>query len=145
MQLTSRPSNEAEEIERAEQAVELSKRELNRRLELARRSGEHLLAQYRDRLKPLAIVAAAAVGVVAVGVLVVTAVRRHRGRGGWLSPANSQPSRLGQVLKTAGIWLLRRALTYAAQQLIEHTAASASAMTPQPAPAPGPRLPLAAQ
>lgn len=100
-------TDEADELLRAELAVEQSRAELNRSLRRVNQSGERLLNRVRAELKPGMVVAAVAVGAIAVTGAVVALARRSRRRNNWFAP--EPPSTLGAVAKTVGLWALRLA------------------------------------
>jgi hypothetical protein len=106
MQVATKPSNETDELAQAELAVERSKRELTRRLYLARRSGERLVHSYGAKLVPIAVLTVVAVGAT---VAVTAALRQRRRAGRWSSPGNSGSS-VAPALKAVGLWALRLAV-----------------------------------
>jgi len=108
-------TNEADELLRAELNVKESRAELARSLRQVGQTGENLLRRAQAELKPGLVIAAAVVGAVAVTGAVVVITRRRRQRP-WLAP--QQPSTLGVVAKTVGLWALRLAARSAAQALV---------------------------
>lgn len=100
-------NNDADELLRAELAVERSRAELNRSLQRASQSGEQLLHRVRAELKPGLVIGAAAVGAVALTGVAVALARRTRRTNHWFQP--QQASALGAVAKAVGIWALRLA------------------------------------
>jgi hypothetical protein len=100
-------TNDADEVRKAELAVEESRAELNRSLRRVSESGEHLLNRVRAEIKPGLVIAAAAVGAVAVTGAVVALARRSRRKSHWF--AAPPPSTLGVVAKSVGLWALRLA------------------------------------
>ena len=99
-------TNDADELQRAELAVEESRAELNRSLRRVSQTGEQLLKQVRAEIKPGMAIAAAAVGAVVVTGAAIALVRRSR-RSHWF--AAQPPSTLGVVAKSVGLWALRLA------------------------------------
>ena len=100
-------TNDADELRRAELAVEQSRAELNRSLRRVSQSGEQLLNRVRTELKPGLVIAAAAVGAVAVTGAAIALARRSRKKSQWF--AAQPPSTLGVVAKSVGLWALRLA------------------------------------
>ena len=100
-------TNDADELQRAELAVEESRAELNRSLRRVSQTGEQLLKQVRAEIKPGMAIAAAAVGAVVVTGAAIALVRRSRRRSHWF--AAQPPSTLGVVAKSVGLWALRLA------------------------------------
>jgi hypothetical protein len=100
-------TNDADELRRAEVAVEESRAELNRSLRRVSQSGEQLLNRVRAELKPGMVIAAAAVGAVALTGAAVALARRSRRKRVWF--AAQPPSTLGVVAKSVGLWALRLA------------------------------------
>ena len=114
---TMRTANtETDELLEAEIAVEQSPAELNRSLRRVSQSSEQLLNRVRAELKPGLVIAGVVVGAAALtGVAVAVArsrARKHR----WLAP--EQPSTLGVLAKTVGLWGLRLAARGAARALV---------------------------
>jgi hypothetical protein len=109
-------TNEADELLRAELAVEQSKADLNRSLRRVSRSSERLLNRVSAELKPGMVIAGVVVGVVALTGVTVALVRSRGRKPRWLEP--HQPSALGVVAKTLGLWALRLAARSAAQALV---------------------------
>lgn len=109
-------TNEADELLRAELAVEQSKAELNRSLRRVSQSSERLLNRVRAELKPGLVIAGVVVGAVALTGVVVALARRRSPGARWLAP--ERPSALGVLAKTAGLWALRFAARSAAQALV---------------------------
>jgi hypothetical protein len=100
-------TNDTEELRRAELAVEESRAELNRSLRRVSQSGEQLLNRVRAELKPGVVIAAAAVGAVALTGAAVALARRSRRKSHWF--AAQPPSTLSVVAKSVGLWALRLA------------------------------------
>lgn len=113
---TMHTTNEADELLRAELAVEQSKADLNRSLRRVSRSSERLLNRVSAELKPGMVIAGVVVGVVALTGVTVALVRGRGRKHRWLEP--QQPSALGVVAKTLGLWALRVAARSAAQALV---------------------------
>jgi hypothetical protein len=109
-------TNEADELLKAELAVEQSKADLNRSLRRVSRSSERLLNRVSAELKPGLVIAGVVVGVVALTGVTVALVRGRSRRAVWLTP--ERPSVLGTVAKTLGLWALRFAARSAAQALV---------------------------
>jgi len=109
-------TNEADELLRAELAVEESRAELTRSLRQVGKSSENLLHRVQAELKPTIVIAAAVVGAVAVTGALVALARRGRHHRGWLMP--QQPSALGVAAKAVGLWALRLAARSVAQALV---------------------------
>jgi len=135
------PMNGIDEIALAEAQVQKHKAELSRSLHEAATSGKELMQQVRHELKPAlqtALVVAGAAALVSAAVIVVE--RRRRRSAGWLAP--QQPSALGTLAKTAGIWALRLLAKRVAQELVSRLEdpsakpARATAPTPRTAPTP---------
>jgi hypothetical protein len=130
-------TNEADELLKAELAVEESKAQLNRSLRRVSRSSERLLNRVSAELKPGLVIAGVVVGVVALTGVTVALVRGRRRRHDWLAP--ERPSALGTVAKAVGLWALRQAARSAAQALVarlkegEPTAGESSPADPSPA------------
>jgi hypothetical protein len=122
---------ETDEIARAEERVRLSKAELSKSLRQVGKSGENLARQLGDELKPTLAVAAAAVGAAVVVGVAVALVRRSRRHNNWLAP--EQPSALGAVAKTAGLWALRFLARRVAQEVVSRLTEGAAVQTPAPA------------
>jgi hypothetical protein len=124
-------SAEADEIERAEQKVALSRAALARSLRQAEKTGANMVDRWQRQLKPAATVAVALVGAAAVlGVTIALVQRSRRHHHGWLHP--QQPSRLGPVAKAVGVWALRIAARHVGEALVarlEQPAPSAPAAT----------------
>ncbi len=126
-------TNQADELSRAELAVEESRAELTRSLRQVGKTSENLLHHVQAELKPGLVVAAAVVGAVALTATVVALTRRGRQRR-WLAP--QAPSTLGVVAKALGLWALRFAARSAAQALVarlEQAEPSAPAAVAAPA------------
>jgi hypothetical protein len=100
-------TNDTDELQRAELAVEESRAELNRSLRRVSQSGEQLLNQVRAEMKPGLVFAAAAVGAVVVTGAAIALARRSRKRSQWFAP--QPPSTFGVVAKSVGLWALRLA------------------------------------
>ena len=100
-------TSDAEELRRAELAVQESRAELNRSLRRVSQSGEQLLNRVRAELKPGVVIAAAAVGALVVTGAAVALARRSRTKSHWF--AAEPPSKLGIVAKSVGLWALRLA------------------------------------
>lgn len=126
METVPLPHNEADEIARAEQAVERSRLELARRVQVARWSGTRLLRSYKAELKPVLIGAAVVVGVTLV-VASASALRTRRRSSSWLAPSRSS-SPFVAAAKALGTWALRAAVRGVARELM--TQAAARAQTP---------------
>ncbi|HVY25970.1 MAG TPA: hypothetical protein VHB79_05435 [Polyangiaceae bacterium] len=124
METVSLLDNEADQIARAEQALESSRVELARRVQVARGNGARLLQNHRAELKPVVIGAAVLVGVglVAAGAKAL----RARRRGSWLAPPRSS-SPFVVAAKAVGTWALRAALRGVARELLNQAAARAEA------------------
>jgi hypothetical protein len=126
-------TNEADELLRAELAVEESKAELNRSLRRVSQSSERLLNRVSAELKPGLVIAGVVVGVVALTGVTVALVRRRTRRYDWLAP--ERPSALGTVAKAVGLWALRQAARSGAQALLAHLKeGEPSVAEPSPAP-----------
>ncbi len=108
-------TNQTDELLHAEREVEQSKAELARNLQRVGRTGATLVHRVQAELKPGLVVAAAVVGAVVVTGAVVALTRRRRHQN-WLAP--QQPSALGVVAKTVGIWVLRLAARNVAQAVV---------------------------
>ena len=100
-------TNEADELRKAELAVEESRAELNRSLRRVSQSGEELLDRVRAELKPGMVIAAVAVGAVALTGIAVALARRSRRNHHWF--AAERPSPVGVIAKSVGVWALRLA------------------------------------
>lgn len=132
-------TNEADELLRAELAVEQSKADLNRSLRRVSRSSERLLNRVSAELKPGLVIAGVVVGAVALTGVTVALVRGRARKNRWLAP--EQPSTLGVLAKTVGLWALRLAARSAAQALVARlqegephaTATPTTGAPPQPA------------
>jgi len=109
-------TGETDELLSAELAVEQSRAELNRSLRRVSQSGERLLNHVRAELKPGFVVAAVAVGAVAVTGTVIALARRSRRKSHWFAP--QQPSTLGVAAKTVGLWALRLAARNVASAVV---------------------------
>lgn len=109
-------TNEADELLRAELAVEQSRAELNRSLRRVSQSSERLLNRVQAELKPGLVIAGVVVGAVALTGVTVALVRGRARKNRWLAP--EQPSALGVLAKTVGLWALRLAARSAAQALV---------------------------
>lgn len=109
-------TNDADELQIAELAVEESRAELNRSLRRVSESGEQLLKKVRAEIKPGLVIAAAAVGAVVVTGAAVALARRSRRTSHWLAP--QRPSTLGVVARSVGIWALRLAARQAALAVV---------------------------
>jgi hypothetical protein len=109
-----------DEIARAEAQVRESKAELSRSLREVEKSGQNLVQRVQRELKPALTTALLVAGAAAViGVTVIVATRRRKSSGGWLAPVTpAQPSALGIVAKSAGLWALRLLARRAAQELV---------------------------
>jgi hypothetical protein len=129
-------TTEADELHRAELAVEQSRAELNRSLRRVSQSGEQLLNRVRAELKPGMVIAAVAVGAVVLTGAAVALARRSRRRGHWFAPA--QPSTLGVVAKSVGLWALRLAARNVALALAARLEQQKAAPAGAAALAPGP-------
>ena len=116
MEAMNSTTNEADELLRAELAVEQSRAELNRSLRRVSQSSERLLNRVQAELKPGMVVAAVAVGAVALTGALVLLVRRREQKHQWLMPA--RPSAAAVAAKTLGLWALRLAARSAAQALV---------------------------
>jgi hypothetical protein len=124
METVSLLDNEADEILRAEQAVERGRVELARGVQVARGRGERLWRRSRAELKPVLIGVA-----VLAGVAVVAAGARALGkrrRTSWLAPPPSS-SPIVVAAKAVGTWALRAALRGVARELLTHAAVRAEA------------------
>ncbi len=108
-------TNQTDELLRAEREVEQTKAELARNLQRVGRTSATLVHRVQAELKPGLVVAAAVVGAVVVTGAVVALTRRRRHQN-WLAP--QQPSALGVVAKTVGIWVLRLAARNVAQAVV---------------------------
>lgn len=129
---TMHTTNDADELSRAELAVEQSKAELNRSLRRVSRSSERLLNRVSAELKPGMVIAGVVVGVVTLTGVTVALVRGRARRREWLAP--ERPSALGMVVKAAGLWALRVAARSAAQALVARLReGEPSAAAPSPA------------
>jgi hypothetical protein len=132
------PLNGIDEIALAEAQVQKHKAELSRSLHEAASSGKELMQQVRHELKPAmqtALVVAGAAALVSAAVIVVE--RRRRRSAGWLAP--QQPSALGTLAKTAGLWAMRLLAKRVAQELVsrlEDPSAKPHTATPSTAPTP---------
>lgn len=131
-------TNEADELLKAELAVEQSKAELNRSLRRVSRSSERLLNRVSAELKPGMVIAGVAVGAVVLTGVTVAFVRSRARRNRWLAP--EQPSTLGVLAKTLGLWALRLAARRAAQALVARLQEGEPEATPA-----APAAPAAAQ
>jgi len=129
MQANHTTTNEADELMRAEQAVQESRAELTRSLRQASKTSKNVLRRVQAELKPGVVIAAAVVGAVAVTGVVVVLSRRGRQR--WIAP--QQPTPLGVVAKAVGLWALRFAARRAAQALVARL--DQPQLSPPPAPA----------
>jgi len=109
-------THEADELHEAELAVEQSRAELNRSLRRVSQSGERLLNRVQAELKPGMVIAAVAVGALAVTGAAVALARRSRRKSNWFGP--ERPSTLGVVAKTVGLWALRLAARQAATAVV---------------------------
>ncbi len=109
-------TNEADELLRAELAVEQSRAELNRSLRRVSQSGEKLLTRVQDELKPGLVIAAAVVGAVALTGAAVALARRSGRKNHWFAP--ERPSTLGVVAKAVGLWALRMAARKVALEVV---------------------------
>jgi hypothetical protein len=109
-------TNEADELRSAELAVEESRAELNRSLRRVSESGEELLDRVRAELKPGMVIAAAAVGAIAVTGVAVALARRSRRNHQWFAP--ERPSTLGVMAKSIGLWALRLAARQVAMAVV---------------------------
>jgi hypothetical protein len=128
-------TNEADELLRAELAVEQSKAELNRSLRRVGQSSQRLLNRVQAELKPGLVLAGVAVGAVALTGVTIALVRGRARRSRWLAP--QQPSALSMVAKAVGLWALRLAARSAAQALVARLEDSAaSPQTPADAAVP---------
>ena len=135
--MTTRMSASAkgsDEVARAEAKVQERKAELSRSLRQAANSGNNLMQQVRHELRPAlqtALVVAGAVAVVSAATIVVA--RRRRRAPVWLAPA--QPSALGTLAKSAGVWALRLLAKRIAQELVGRLEEPGPKPVPRPAPA----------
>lgn len=109
-------TNEADELLRAELAVEQSRAQLNRSLRRVSQSSERLLNRVQAELKPGMVIAGVVVGAALLTGVTVALVRRRTRANRWLAP--EQPSALGVLGKTVGLWALRLAARSAAQALV---------------------------
>lgn len=123
MNIVSQPYNEAEEIARAEQAVEHGRWQTAPRLRTRGRDG-HVL-QGHPELKPVLIGAAIVVGVALAAV--GAAALRSRSRRAWLAPSSSS-SQWKTAAKSLGLWALRAAVRSVARELV----AQVASVTPPP-------------
>ena len=124
----------SDEIARAEAKVQERKAELSRSLRQAASSGNNLMQQVRHELRPAlqtALVVAGAVAVVSAATIVVA--RRRRRAPAWLAPA--QPSALGTLAKSAGVWALRLLAKRVAQELVSRLEEPEPKPVARPAPA----------
>jgi hypothetical protein len=126
-------ADEADEMERAEQRVALSRAALSRSLRRAESSSVNLVHRWQRELKPTLTVAAALVGAAAVVGVTIALVQRNRRRPGWLRP--QEPSRFAETAKALGVWALRIAARRAGEALVARLEQPAPA-APTPAPAP---------
>lgn len=108
-------TNEADELLRAELAVEQSRAELNRSLRRVSQNGEKLLQRVQAELKPGLVIGVAVVGALALTGVSVALARRNK-KSHWLAP--EQPSTFGVVAKAVGLWALRLAARNVAQALV---------------------------
>ena len=129
-------TNDAEELRRAELAVEESRAELNRSLRRVSQSSERLFNRVRAELKPGVVIGAATVGAIAVTGAAVVLARRSRRTNHWFAPPTQ--STLGVVAKSVGLWALRLAARNVALAVV------ARLEQPEPA-APAAQSPSAAQ
>jgi hypothetical protein len=120
METVSLLDNEADEIARAEQAVERSRLEVARSVQVARGRGERLLRGHRAELKPVLIGVAVLAGVAVV--VVGASVLGKRRRRSWRAPPPSS-SPFVVAAKAVGTWALRSALRGLARELVTHAAA----------------------
>jgi hypothetical protein len=127
-------SAEADEIERAEQRVALSRAALSRSLHRAEKSGANMVHRWQRELKPVATVAVALVGAAAILGVTVALVQRNRRHPRWLRP--QQSSRLGSAAKALGVWALRIAARRAAEVLVARLEQPAAPPAPAAAPVP---------
>jgi hypothetical protein len=134
-------TNEADELLKAELAVEQSKAELNRSLRRVSQSSERLLNRVQAELKPGLVIAGVVVGAVALTGMTVAFMRSRARKDRWLAP--EQPSTLGVLAKTVGLWALRLAARSAAQALVARLQESEPHANPAASTAPD--APAAAQ
>lgn len=109
-------TTEADELLKAELAVEQSRAELNRSLRRVSQSSERLLNRVQAELKPGLVIAGVVVGAAALTGVTVALVRSRSRKQRWQAP--EQPSTLGVLAKTVGIWALRLAARSAARALV---------------------------
>ena len=129
----TRTRNHTDEISRAEAQVQKRKTQLSRSLRDVEDSGKHMVERVRDELKPAVHTALLVAGATAIlGVAVIVATRSRRSYSGWLAPR--QPSALGVLAKTAGLWALRAVARRAAQEVVSRLNESHAppAAAPQP-------------
>ena len=127
-------SDEAEEIERAEQKVAQSRAALSRSLRRAETTGANLVQRWQRELKPVVTIAVTLVGAAALIGVTIALVQRNRRHRGWLRP--QQSSQLGAAAKAFGIWALRiavRRVGAAVVARLEQPASAANAPAPAPA------------
>jgi hypothetical protein len=129
MNNVSQPYNEAEEIARAEQAVEHGRLQLARRVWT--RGNEGQMRQGHLELKPVLIGAAVVVGVALAAV--GASLLRSRRRRAWLAPSQKS-SQWSTAAKSLGLWALRATVRTAARELVAQAAAHAQASTATPVP-----------
>ena len=113
-------NNEADEIGRAELAVQESRAELARSLRRVGKTGQRLAHDFGQELKPTLVVVAAVVGAAAVAGVVTAIVRGSKRGNGWL--AHESPSALARVAKGAGLWALRLVARRVAQEVASRLA-----------------------
>jgi hypothetical protein len=127
-------AQEADEMERAEQRVAMSRAALSRSLRRAEKTGANLVHRWQRGLKPAVTVGVALVGVAAVVGVTIALVQRNRRRPVWMRP--QQSSRLSSAAKALGVWALRIAARRVGEALVarlDQPTPSAGAAAPAPA------------
>jgi hypothetical protein len=113
-------NNEADEIERAEQAVQETRAELARSLQRVGDTGRRLVHEFGHELKPTLVVVAVVAGAAALVGVTAALLRRGRRRHHWLT-AESPPA-LVQTAKGVGLWALRLVARRVAQEVASRLA-----------------------